>query len=82
MLPNFLNAVWYFNSLAGLSYAMDQLYSRRGSATNDKEQLVNRSILNVTMSPEQIKKLDKITQNMKHDKFWEVMTFVSIHQFA
>ena len=69
---NDLNNLLYVNSLAGLSHAMDQLYSRRGSITDDKEQLINRSILNVTMSPEQIKKLDKITQEMQHDKFWEV----------
>lgn len=61
------------NSVMGLSHALDQLCSRHGSVTEDREQSINRAFLNWNLSPEQMKKIDNLTKQMlKQEKFWEV----------
>lgn len=62
----------------GLSHALDQLCTRRGSVTEDREQSVNRAFLNWNLSPEQMKKIDNLTKQMlNQEKFWEVKAYAS-----
>ncbi|KAI9563094.1 hypothetical protein GHT06_010551 [Daphnia sinensis] len=62
------------DSVMGLSHALDQLCTRRGSVTEDREQSVNRAFLNWNLSPEQMKKIDNLTKQMlNQEKFWENM---------
>ncbi|XP_057368032.1 LOW QUALITY PROTEIN: uncharacterized protein LOC130689033 [Daphnia carinata] len=62
------------DSVMGLSHALDQLCTRRGSVTEDREQSINRAFLNWNLSPEQMKKIDNLTKQMlNQEKFWENM---------